>query len=135
MADGARSAFEAAAVEVDGSTLADAQLTARALRILLDALPYRMRFEGAAAALGVTSQELEAAFARQNLNPRDHLRRLRLRGLHADLEAGRPGEIGRAFARWGFPPRNHEVVRDYRRLFGCSPMETHRTARIPPPST
>ena len=102
----------------------DAWLVEAATRIFMDGLPRRLAADETARRLGLSPGDLAAAFQRQGLNMRAHVRAERLSALNQYLEAGAEHRIERALVRWGFSPHNQEAIQDYRRLFGETPGET-----------
>lgn len=112
-----------------GDPLADHCLIDQASAMFLDALPRRLSFADAAKALGMKVRDLEAAYARRGLHPRQHMRALRMARLHADLAAGRYDTVGQALARWGFPTASSDVARDYQARYGVMPDQTLELAR------
>ncbi|PZT98997.1 MAG: hypothetical protein DI624_06470 [Brevundimonas sp.] len=129
MADGSACPGFAPVERVLTGDAASRRLTDRAVRLFLDALPHRVKFPEAARALGVTARDLEAAFGRQALHPRHHLRKARLAQLHADLRAARHPTVAQALMRWGFPSASEDALRDYLTRYRCTPQATLDEAR------
>lgn len=96
----------------------------QALDIFLNALPRRLRFAEAAAALGVRPAELLKAYERSGIKPRDQVRAARLDRLHRDLGNGSHATLSDALIHWGFPPSGLDPISDYRKAFGGHPQET-----------
>lgn len=96
----------------------------QALDIFLNALPRRLRFAEAAAALGVSPADLLKAYDRSGIKPRDQVRAARLDRLHEDLRDGGHATVSDALIRWGFPPAGSDPISDYRKAFGRHPQET-----------
>lgn len=85
-----------------------------------------------AAHLGVSVRAMQLAFRKQrDATPLQVLQRFRLEGLRKELEAG-PGESMAAIAAaWGFSSAGRLSGR-YRALFGETPLQTWRRARLRP---
>ena len=102
----------------------DHAMIEQALDIFLNALPRRLRFAEAAAALGVRPAELLKAYERSGIKPRDQVRAARLDRLHRDLGNGSHATLSDALIHWGFPPSGLDPISDYRKAFGGHPQET-----------
>lgn len=106
------------------SLVEDLDIVRRALRLFLDALPRRLRFEDVAEDLGTTPDILRVAYERLRINPRTQLRAARFERLHLDLRAARHANLSDALVRWGFAPTSPDVLADYRKRYGHHPQTT-----------
>lgn len=83
-----------------------------------------------AQAAGTSSRTLQVTFrTHRNMSPMERLRDFRLQKLWADLSNPTPETtVTGAATRWGFSHLGR-LTADYRRKYGCNPVETLRQAR------
>jgi AraC family ethanolamine operon transcriptional activator len=107
------------------------ELALRAEAFIRDTLGQPVRLDQICAAVNASPRAVHASFQEVlGIPPKAYQKALRLSAVRADLRSARPGAtVSEVAARWGFFQFGYFAV-DYRKMFGESPRDTLRHARM-----
>ena len=98
----------------------------RAISYLEEHAHEAITIDDVAEAAGISTRGLQYAFRRAlDMTPTDYLRRRRLEGAHAEMEAGTAASVGEIALRWGFASASR-FAKHYRDAYGRTPRQTLR---------
>ncbi|WP_228479291.1 helix-turn-helix transcriptional regulator [Microbacterium atlanticum] len=98
----------------------------RAIAYLEEHAHEAITIDDVAEAAGISTRGLQYAFRRAlDMTPTDYLRRRRLEGAHAEMQAGTASSVGEIALRWGFASASR-FAKHYRDAYGRTPRQTLR---------